>query len=97
MSHRGGGDISSNTVNEPQSDPPNPEKENEMTGEDLFRIKSAVTSSAGASDTADQSVISLADSASNFDEHVGDEFDEVETVETGDSETADLQLGMHYS
>ncbi|ETN81042.1 hypothetical protein NECAME_17949 [Necator americanus] len=36
---------------------------------------------ARASDTADQSVISLADSASNFGDHVGDEFDEVETIE----------------
>ncbi|VDO34874.1 unnamed protein product [Haemonchus placei] len=88
MSHRGGGDTSSNTSNEPQSDPPNPDKENEMTGEDLFRIKSAVTSSTGASEIADQSVISLADSASNFDEHVGEEFDEVETAETG---SIDLQ------
>ncbi|KAK5978483.1 Ufm1-specific protease [Trichostrongylus colubriformis] len=92
MSHRGAGDTPSSRPNEPQADPPNPEKENEMTGEDLFRIKSAVTSSAGASDTADQSVISLADSASNFDEHVGDEFDEVETVETSNGETADLQV-----
>uniref|UniRef100_A0A183FNR2 TraB domain containing n=1 Tax=Heligmosomoides polygyrus TaxID=6339 RepID=A0A183FNR2_HELPZ len=37
-----------------------------------------------SNDTADQSVISLADSASNFDDHVGDEFDEVETVEAED-------------
>ncbi|PIO59215.1 hypothetical protein TELCIR_19328, partial [Teladorsagia circumcincta] len=86
MSHRGGGDSSSNTANEPQSNPPNPEKENEMTGENFLLL--------GASDTADQSVISLADSASNFDEHVGDEFDEVETVETVNGETADLQSGV---
>lgn len=90
MSHSGG-DVSSNIGNEPQSDPPNPAKENEMTGEDLFRIKSAVTSMAGASDTADQSVISLADSASNFDDHVGDEFDEVETVEAEGGHGVDLQ------
>uniref|UniRef100_A0A0R3PDB5 TraB domain-containing protein n=1 Tax=Angiostrongylus costaricensis TaxID=334426 RepID=A0A0R3PDB5_ANGCS len=45
----------------------------------------------GAGDTADQSVISLADSASNFDEHVGEEFDEIETVETENGQALDLQ------
>ncbi|KAL6739155.1 hypothetical protein Aduo_012640 [Ancylostoma duodenale] len=91
MSRSGGGDV----PNEPQSTPPIPSSENQMTEEDLFRIKSVVTSSAGsynkgASDTADQSVISLADSASNFGDHVGDEFDEVETVES-DNNHIDLQ------
>ncbi|KIH56807.1 hypothetical protein ANCDUO_13008 [Ancylostoma duodenale] len=100
MSRSGGGDV----PNEPQSTPPIPSSENQMTEEDLFRIKSVVTSSAGsynkgASDTADQSVISLADSASNFGDHVGDEFDEVETVES-DNNHIDLQLmqgwGPHH-
>ncbi|EPB76370.1 hypothetical protein ANCCEY_04531 [Ancylostoma ceylanicum] len=91
MSRSGGGDV----PNEPQSTPPIPSTENQMTEEDLFRIKSVVTSSAGsfnrgASDTADQSVISLADSASNFGDHVGDEFDEVEAVESDNNHT-DLQ------
>lgn len=96
MSNGVSNDGSSNIPCDPQSAPPNPLVENEMTGEDLFRIKSAVTSSAGsfrrgASDTADQSVISLADSTSNFDEHVGEEFDEVETVETEGGHAVDLQ------
>lgn len=50
--------------------------------------------STGASDTADQSVISLADSASNFDDHVGDEFDEVETVEAEGGHGVDLQVAL---
>ncbi|KAJ1358682.1 hypothetical protein KIN20_017168 [Parelaphostrongylus tenuis] len=97
MSHDGSGDAPSlNLPHDPQSAPPNPLEENEMTGEDLFRIKSAVTSSAGsflrgASDTADQSVISLADSASNFDEHVGEDFDEVETIDAENGQAVDLQ------
>ncbi|VDN22200.1 unnamed protein product [Cylicostephanus goldi] len=45
----------------------------------------------GTSDTADQSVISLADSASNFGDHVGDEFDEVETIESENNLPTDLQ------
>lgn len=37
-----------------------------------------------ASEAADQSIISVADSASNFDEHVGDDFDEVDAVDPDD-------------
>ncbi|KAK6747456.1 hypothetical protein RB195_000574 [Necator americanus] len=92
MSRSSGGDV----PQDPQSTPPIPSSENQMTEEDLFRIKSVVTSSAGsynrgASDTADQSVISLADSASNFGDHVGDEFDEVETIESENNHSVDLQ------
>ncbi|KJH49219.1 TraB family protein [Dictyocaulus viviparus] len=79
MSHNGSGDASCNLPHDPLCAPPNPATENEMTGE------------VGASDTADQSVISLADSASNFDEHVGEEFDEVETAGNGNDQVVDLQ------
>ena len=47
----------------------------------------------GASETADQSIISLADSASNFDEHVSEDYDEVEAV---DSEETDNQVNIIY-
>lgn len=46
----------------------------------------------GVSETADQSVISLADSASNFDEHVGDDYDEVEAVDPEDNDNQVLLL-----
>ncbi|EFO85261.1 hypothetical protein CRE_24675 [Caenorhabditis remanei] len=57
-----------------------PPSEDQLTEEDLFRMRSLTINSkkglsvvGGASETADQSIISLADSTSNFDEHVGDD------------------------
>ncbi|CAB3409076.1 unnamed protein product [Caenorhabditis bovis] len=61
-----------------------PPAEDQLTEEDLFRMRSLTINSkkglGGVSETAEQSIISLADSASNFDEHVTgdqdvDEFD----------------------
>lgn len=40
------------------------------------------------SETADESIISLADSSSNFDEHAGDDFDEVGTADEPDDNYA---------
>uniref|UniRef100_A0A8R1HQD6 Zuotin-like zuotin homology domain-containing protein n=2 Tax=Caenorhabditis japonica TaxID=281687 RepID=A0A8R1HQD6_CAEJA len=57
-----------------------PPSEDQLTEEDLFRMRSLTINSkkglsvvGGASETAEQSIISLADSTSNFDEHVGDD------------------------
>ncbi|CAD6195121.1 unnamed protein product [Caenorhabditis auriculariae] len=71
----------------PNLPPPSASAENQLTEEDIFKMKSLTRNSlraggAGTSETADQSIISLADSASNFDEHVGEEFDEVEVPDT---------------
>ncbi|PAV63843.1 hypothetical protein WR25_03251 [Diploscapter pachys] len=59
-------------------------EDNQLTEEDLFRMKSLNSHNMrlSANKTADQSIVSLADSASNFDEHVGNDVDDIE--DTGD-------------
>ncbi|CAJ0565780.1 unnamed protein product, partial [Mesorhabditis spiculigera] len=64
----------------------------QLTEEDLFRMKDLATGSANpASEHADPSIVSLADSSSNFDEHITDEYDDLEEAGTGGQEKTEQQ------
>uniref|UniRef100_A0A0K0D173 TraB domain-containing protein n=1 Tax=Angiostrongylus cantonensis TaxID=6313 RepID=A0A0K0D173_ANGCA len=67
---------------QPSTNDTNNDNEDIYQPRTIYKIINKYINYICAGDTADQSVISLADSASNFDEHVGEEFDEIETVET---------------
>ncbi|CAI2352237.1 unnamed protein product [Caenorhabditis sp. 36 PRJEB53466] len=83
-----------------------PPSEDQLTEEDLFRMRSLTINSkkglaGGASETAEQSIISLADSTSNFDEHVGDDTEldyELEQAPEGSDPGVDPVAGpFHFA
>ncbi|CAI5449183.1 unnamed protein product [Caenorhabditis angaria] len=71
-----------------------PPSQDEMTEEDLFRMRSLTISSKQGlnSETAEQSIISLADSTSNFDEHLGEDLDE--EIEKQEENQSDMKLDL---
>ncbi|CAJ0928738.1 unnamed protein product, partial [Mesorhabditis belari] len=61
----------------------------QLTEEDIFRMKNLNLNPTGSQ--ADPSIVSLADSSSNFDDHVAEEYDELEEANTGGQEKTEQQ------
>ncbi|CAI4229566.1 unnamed protein product [Auanema sp. JU1783] len=74
--------MSEVNVDNPYDDiPPDPHAaESELTEEDLYRMKN-LDRGAASTDNAEQSIISIADSASNFEDRLGEEFDDVDNID----------------
>lgn len=81
-------------VDLPENVPLREDEKGQLTEEDIFRMKSLTTGSTiggPTSEQADPSIVSLADSGSNFDDRVAEEYDDLEETVTGGQEKTEQE------